>query len=122
MTTSSGLEASLQRIHSLNTRDLDVVIVVTQPGALGGTPSVPLLSVDAGIDWNAGKLMLTPAQPLSPLSAEEKLALVESVRKGQSWHAYQQYKRLTGRIAALEAQLRSNGIEPVPASQDANPS
>jgi hypothetical protein len=69
-----------------------VVIEVHEPGSIGGTPFVEVEQVYSGIDWNAGKVLLKPAQPLTKLTREEVDAISKSVAEGQSWHAYQQYK------------------------------
>ena len=74
-------------------RDMDVTIVVHSPGSIGSTPSVEVQSIHAGFDWDSGKVLIFPAQPLTTLTPEQITDITDSVRKGQSWHAYQEYKK-----------------------------
>jgi len=52
--------------------DLDVRIEVTGIG-FGGTPTVDIKSVHAGFDWDKGKLLLTPENPLLVLPCKPKI-------------------------------------------------
>ncbi|MEF7069493.1 DUF551 domain-containing protein [Escherichia coli] len=118
----------LNRILSNNhshRRDMDVTIVVHSPGSIGSTPSVEVQSIHAGFDWDSGKVLIFPAQPLTTLTPEQITDITDSVRKGQSWHAYQEYKKhqeqleklsieldtAKQRIAELEAEPVSNSDE-----------
>ncbi len=82
----------LSNNHS-HRRDMDVTIVVHSPGSIGSTPSVAVQSIHAGFDWDSGKVLIFPAQPLTTLTPEQITDITDSVRKGQSWHAYQEYKK-----------------------------
>ncbi len=75
------------------------------PGAVGGSPKVGLVEVHAGIDWNAGHVIFTPAVPLTELSSDDVQAIHKSAKDGQSWHAYQSYKTQADRIRTLEAEI-----------------
>lgn len=97
-------------------------VVINQPGGLGGTPAVDFVTMSLGFDWDAGRILLQPEKPLTLLAAEDVAAIRESVRKGQSWHAYQAHQRheaekeaLRDEIAVLRARL---AVEVQP---DANP-
>jgi hypothetical protein len=85
-------------------RPMKLAIVVQSQGSIGGTPCVEVDSMQAGFDWDAGKLMIYPAQPLSQLSPEEVAAISESVSKGQSWHAYQAYKAQQEKLKSVQVQ------------------
>jgi hypothetical protein len=74
-------------------RELRLVVEVYSPGSVGGTPCVPVKALEAGFDWDSGKIILSTDQPLTTLSSEQAAAILESVRKGQSWHAYQREKK-----------------------------
>lgn len=91
-------EAFLPREGTIDERDADheVRIVVHAPGSLGGTPSVALSErgIQVGFDWDHGKLLLTPEVPLTRLTPEDVAAIHESVKKGQSWHAYEAHKQM----------------------------
>lgn len=90
-------EAFIPRDGAIDERDADheVRIVVHAPGSLGGTPSVGLSGrgIQVGFDWDHGKLLLNPEVPLTRLTPEDVAAIHESVKKGQSWHAYQAHKK-----------------------------
>lgn len=85
-------------------RDPDITILVHSPGSIGPSPSVEVEAIHAGFDWDAGQVMICPAQPLTTLTPEQVADITESVRKGQSWHAYEAYKKHKAQLenAALE--------------------
>lgn len=97
----------LLRLHELtgHYRDLRLTVEVCSPGAVGGTPTVDIVTLQGGCDWDASKVLMRPAQPLTVLSAEDVAAIHASVRAGSSWHAYQAHKKLHERIRALETEL-----------------
>ena len=101
----SNLIASLQRIAAAG-GDPDVVVSVQSQGELRGTtPTVEINAAHAGFDWDCGRVLLTPTEPVVALTAEQVEAIIKSVREGQSWHAYQTYKTLRQRCRDLEAQV-----------------
>ena len=85
-------------------RDPEITILVHSPGSIGPSPSVEVEAIHAGFDWDAGQVMIYPAQPLTALTPEQVAEISESVRKGQSWHAYEAYKKHKAQLenAALE--------------------
>lgn len=98
----------LNRILSNNhshRRDMDVTIVVHSPGSIGSTPSVEVQSIHAGFDWDSGKVLIFPAQPLTTLTPAQVADITDSVRKGQSWHAYQEYKKHKEQLEKLSIEL-----------------
>lgn len=98
----------LNRILSNNhshRRDMDVTIVVHSHGSIGSTPSVEVQSIHAGFDWDSGKVLIFPAQPLTTLTPEQITDITDSVRKGQSWHAYQEYKKHKEQLEKLSIEL-----------------
>ncbi|HHR3626099.1 TPA: hypothetical protein ACS5S7_003872 [Escherichia coli] len=94
----------LSNNHS-HRRDMDVTIVVYSPGSIGSTPSVEVQSIHAGLDWDSGKVLIFPAQPLTTLTPEQITDITDSVRKGQSWHAYQEYKKHKEQLEKLSIEL-----------------
>ncbi|HGG1868297.1 TPA: ead/Ea22-like family protein [Escherichia coli] len=94
----------LSNNHS-HRRDMDVTIVVHSPGSIGSTPSVEVQSIHAGFDWDSGKVLIFPAQPLTTLTPEQITDITDSVRKGQSWHAYQEYKKHKEQVEKLSIEL-----------------
>lgn len=99
-----ALRAMERSIPEDERRPMTLVIAVQSQGSIGGTPCVEVSSVQAGFDWDSGKLMIYPATPLITLSAEDVEAIRESVSKGQSWHAYEAYKKQKATQKAVEAQ------------------
>ncbi|EKF0449711.1 hypothetical protein OX161_003251, partial [Escherichia coli] len=78
---------------------------VHSPGSIGSTPSVEVQSIHAGFDWDSGKVLIFPAQPLTTLTPEQVADITDSVRKGQSWHAYQEYKKHKEQLEKLSIEL-----------------
>lgn len=93
----------LSNNHS-HRRDMDVTIVVHSPGSIGSTPSVEVQSIHAGFDWDSGKVLIFPSQPTT-LTPEQITDITDSVRKGQSWHAYQEYKKHQEQLEKLSIEL-----------------
>ncbi|EPO4600193.1 DUF551 domain-containing protein [Escherichia coli] len=111
----------LSNNHS-HRRDMDVTIVVHSPGSIGSTPSIEVQSIHAGFDWDSGKVLIFPAQPLTTLTPEQITDITDSVRKGQSWHAYQEYKKHKEQLEKLSIELdtakqRIAELEAKPVSQ-----
>ena len=94
----------LSNNHS-HRRDMDVTIVIHSPGSIGSTPSVEVQSIHAGFDWDSGKVLIFPSQPLTTLTPEQITDITDSVRKGQSWHAYQEYKKHQEQLEKLSIEL-----------------
>ncbi len=106
MTAAQALD-HLERIKAVNPRKMDAVLSVEvyAPGTVGGSPTVPVISVDLGFDWSDGKLIIRPEKQLTQLSPEQVDAILESVRKGNSWHAYERHKQHKAREKELSDQL-----------------
>ena len=96
----------LSNNHS-HRRDMDVTIVIHSPGSIGSTPSVEVQSIHAGFDWDSGKVLIFPSQPLTTLTPEQITDITDSVRKGQSWHAYQEYKKHKEQLEKLSIELEA---------------
>lgn len=100
----SALVARLWSNPLTQRRDPEITILVHSPGSIGPSPSVEVEAIHAGSDWDAGQVIIYPAQPLTTLTPEQVAEISESVRKGQSWHAYEAYKKHKAQLenAALE--------------------
>lgn len=103
MKLSAAIEI-LERIRSQG-GDPELVVTVQSEGGLGGTAAVAVTGLHAGFDWDAGRVLISTAQPVIGLSAEDVEAIRTSVRQGSSWHAYQAHKQLRERIKELERLL-----------------
>ena len=97
--------ATLQRIAATG-GDPDVMVSVQSQGELRGpTPAVAVNAAHTGFDWDSGRVLITPEQPLIALTAEQVGAIVKSVRDGESWHAYQTYRAHRQLILDIKARL-----------------
>ncbi|OSM04489.1 hypothetical protein EBCG_04374 [Escherichia marmotae] len=117
----------LSNNHS-HRRDMDVTIVIHSPGSIGSTPSVEVQSIHAGFDWDSGKVLIFPSQPLTTLTPEQITDITDSVRKGQSWHAYQEYKKhkeqfekLSIELEAARKRISEQGNKVIPVSAELPP-
>lgn len=86
-------------------REWTLVVKVFNPGSVGGTPCVAVKRMDVGFDWDNGKVMIETDLPLTTLTPEDVAAIHKSAKDGQSWHAFQAYKKQAERIKTLEAEL-----------------
>lgn len=103
-TALQHLERTLKFVGSRRD-DLELVIAVHAPGAVGGSPYVGVAALAPGIDWNVNRVFVQPERDLSTLTEVEREAIVRNVRVGQSWHAYKAQEKLHARIAELEAEV-----------------
>lgn len=103
MKLKQAIELLQQIQENSHGRQLKLCIPVFRPGALGGTPCVDVIDINAGFDWDARKVMLTGETQLTTLSPEEVADIRTSVSKGQSWHAYQAHKAMKEKLDAAEA-------------------
>lgn len=99
----------LQRIQAMDgSRPWRLVVrSKTNPGGLTAHQTTEVQAIHAGIDWQAGQVIIEPAKPLTELTLERVEAIQQSARQGASWHAYQREKRLRERIDALKEELAS---------------
>jgi hypothetical protein len=86
---------------------LKLAVRVFRPGSIGGTPVSHVVHMQAGFDWDASFMLLTPEHPLTTLSHEDVEAIHTSAKAGQSWHAYQAYKQSAEQIKALKKQVET---------------
>jgi hypothetical protein len=84
---------------------------------IGATPSVAITNVSMGFDWDNGVLMLTPEQPLTPLSPAELEEIRQCRSDGQSWAVYKALERwqierdeLVDNIIKLRTALLQRGM------------
>lgn len=61
----------LERIPNSQRSRKHLVVPVSSPGSIGGTPCVPVSAIDVGFDWDSGKLLLRTESPLTVLSSED---------------------------------------------------
>lgn len=52
-------------------------------------------------------MLIFPSQPLTTLTPEQITDITDSVRKGQSWHAYQEYKKHKEQLEKLSIELEA---------------
>lgn len=85
-------------------REPSVFIEVYKPGVIGGTPCVPVKLLHSGFDWDNGKVLIVPEWQLTELTPEQVADITASVRKGQSWHSFEKYKKHRAEVEGLKAQ------------------
>ena len=84
-------------------REVVASIVVRVPGAIGGTPTVNVKSIQAGFDWDNGKLLIYPEKDLRTIEADEILALRKANEK-EGWAEYEN-RGLKAQVKKLRKQL-----------------
>ena len=104
------LEAAMEHFqralqHASPSRPLRLVIRKHNPGGMSGHGTTEVQSIAVGFDWEAGRVILTPARPLTELTPEQVAAIEKSVRAGGSWHAYEAQKKLRERALKAEARV-----------------
>lgn len=92
-------------------RPMKLVVVLHRPGSMGGTPCIEVEGIHDGFDWDAGKVMIHTAQPLTLLSPEDVTAIHESVKKGQSWHAFEAHRKIDDKRLAAERERDSYKLD-----------
>lgn len=85
--------------------ELEPRIVVQSQGHIGGTPTVALRTLGAGIDWDAGKLLLYPEKPLTTLTEADLRDIRASLAKGHSWHAYREHQAQQRVLHTMQAEI-----------------
>jgi hypothetical protein len=88
-------------------REWKLFVKVFNPGTVGGTPCVSVKHLNVGFDWDNGKVMIETDVPLTTLTPEDVAAIHKSAKEGQSWHAFQSFKKQAERIKALESEITS---------------
>lgn len=94
----------LERIKTMRSGDMHLTVRKFNPGGLTAHQTVDVTHMGAGIDWEGHQVVITTARPLTELTPEDVAAIRESVSKGQSWHAYQSWKKIRDEVDALKAQ------------------
>ena len=84
-------------------REVVASIVMRVPGAIGGTPTVNVKSIQAGFDWDNGKLLIYPEKDLRTIEADEILALRKANEK-EGWAEYEN-RGLKAQVKKLRKQL-----------------
>lgn len=85
--------------------DSSVYIEVELPGAIGGTPVVPVKSAQVGIDWNRGKFIIYAETSLT--TNERKMAMIFSMMRNARRLSRKSLEKYTN--AQLYAELVGTG-------------
>lgn len=83
-------------LNSLSEIELEKTLMVPifKPGTLGGTPALKVCSISMGFDWDSSAAFVETGANLTLLNRKEVNAIVDSVRKGQSFHAMKRINKL----------------------------
>jgi hypothetical protein len=68
-----------------------ISIVVKTAGTAGGTPGVGVKNMQAGFDWDNGRLLIFPEKDLRTIEADE----LERLRKASDKEGWAQYENVT---------------------------
>ena len=103
----SELKALIER-HTQFMRayeDPEVVIKIKMPySTVGASPSVKVKDVQMGFDWDAGKFILTPEEPLTPSDRDFAKQMTE-MQERAGW-ADHENRNLKAEISRLKKQLK----------------
>jgi hypothetical protein len=88
--------------------ELKVIVPIFQPGKVGGRAGLSITALDVGFDHDHGKVFLRLEKEVTTLTAKQKAAILKSVNRGSSWHAYEQHKAMRARMA--EETERKNAL------------
>ena len=80
-------------------------VKVFTPGGLRMVPLVEVRRIARDIDLGSGNVYVELVDEVSKVSADERDAIMTSVRRGGSWHAYQAHKRSAEKIEVLERRI-----------------
>lgn len=98
LTVLASVRNQPAQLHTLHVK-------IFSPGSVGGSPCVAVTGIHAGFDWNAGKLLIETSQPLTALTPEDVAAIHKSAKEGQSWHAYQTFKKQADAIKDRDTEI-----------------
>lgn len=90
--------------HAPEHQDRRLTVRLHSPGGLAGTPTVDVIGIHVGIDWDSSKVILHTEQQLTALTPEQVEAILKSVRTGQSWHALERERELRLRLEAATSE------------------
>jgi hypothetical protein len=88
--------------------ELKVIVPIFQPGKVGGRAGLSITALDVGFDHDHGKVFLRLEKEVTTLTAKQKAAILKSVNRGSSWHAYEQHKAMKARMT--EETERKNAL------------
>lgn len=78
---TSELMSILEQSTRFKHDDPTIVVQITKPyGTCGASPSVEILQAYPGFDWDAGKILLQPAEPLQQINSTLSEQLAKTVK------------------------------------------
>ena len=81
------------KLHHKDPSEIEVSIYVKAVGTVGPLPTIPVKHIGLGIDWDAGKCIITPEKDLREIDRDE----LQSLRKKfdeMGWAYYEETKSL----------------------------
>lgn len=90
--------------YSRHGDDPEVVVQIKLPySTVGGTPRVPVKSVQSGFDWDAGKFFIVPEEDLTP-SDRDFAKQMREMQERAGW-ADAENRRLKAELNQIKKQL-----------------
>lgn len=99
----SALSRILDSVDESRRSKLSLELLVHQPGSVGPTPAIGIERLAMGFDWDRNRILAKPLSPITLLTPKDVEEISASVRRGTSYHAYQQYRSLQTQIQQLQA-------------------
>ena len=88
--------------------DPEVVIEIKLPySTVGGKPTVKIKNTSMGFDWDSGKFILRPEEPLCPKDRDFAKQMKE-MQERAGWAAYEN-RRLKAEIRRLKKAIKEGG-------------
>ena len=104
----SELKQLVDRYYRPEHEDPEVVIEIRLPySTVGGTPTVKIKNVGMGFDWDRGKFILRPEEPLCPEDRDFAKQMRE-MQERVGWAAYEN-RRLKAEIRRLKKAIKEGG-------------
>lgn len=67
--------------------------VMFPEATIGPLPTVGVVNLCEGFDWDSGTMLITPERPLTVLTHDEVLAIQQSRAEGSNWHHMKRLER-----------------------------
>lgn len=88
--------------------DNELAITVVRVGTVGSTPTVGVRHLSAGFDWDRGRIIIVPEEPLRQISMDEIKTIKQKYDElGWSYYKTNRIKKENERLKEENAELKS---------------